>query len=213
MKGIPISIIPTSLSITPTRLLCTNLSNYTHTKWSVAVSPEDNVVVSPELEIANVGGTIEFTCSTQGSPNNTYQWQKDGDLIEETSTTLTISNITAVNGGNYTCVVSNAAGTGSSAAILYVEPIIITQPNDIHTTNGTVVNFTCGAESFPDPVYQWERYSEKTQTLARISSGPVLQFTPTLYEDWGNYHCVASLPGTNRSVTSKKAELAGKYMG
>lgn len=187
------------------RLLCTNSSNYTHTKWSVAVSPADNVVVSPELEIANVGGTIKFTCSTQGSPNNTYQWQKDGDLIEETSATLTISNITAVNGGNYTCVVSNAAGTGSAAAILYVEPIIITQPNDIHTTNGTVVNFTCEAESFPDPVYQWEKYSETTPTLQRISSGPVLQFTPAVYED-----CVASLPGTDRNVTSKKVVLAGK---
>ena len=69
----PIHIIPTFLSVMPTRLLCTNSSNYTHTKWSVAVSPEDNVVVSPELEISIVGGTVAFTCSTQGSPNNAYQ--------------------------------------------------------------------------------------------------------------------------------------------
>lgn len=180
-----------------------------HTKWSVAVSPE-NVAVSPVLKIANVGGTVKFTCSTQGGPNNVYQWQKDGDLIDETNSTLITSNITAVNGGNYTCVVSNAAGIGSAVAVLYVEPIIITQLSDIHTTNGTVVNFTCVAESFPDPLYQWEKYNETTATFEEVSSGPVLQFAPTGYEDWGSYHCVASLPGTNRNITSKKALLAGK---
>ena len=176
----------------------------------VAVSPEGSVSVSPEMEIAVVGGTVTFNCSAQGGPDNTYQWQKDGeDLMNETDTTLTVSNISAVNGGSYTCVVSNAAGNDSATAVLYVEPIIVTQPTDILTRNGTVESFTCAAESFPSPEYTWEKYNEETNSFDMVSSGSVLEFTPAVFGDEGSYHCVASLPGTSRNATSLLAVLTG----
>ena len=175
------------------------------------MSPEGSVAVSPEMVIADLGGTVTFNCSAQGGPNNTYQWQNDGsDLMNETDTTLIISNITAMNGGNYTCVVSNAAGNDSATAVLYVEPIIVTQPTDILTRNGTVVSFTCAAESFPDPVvYQWEKYNETTGSFDRVRDGPVLEFTPAVLGDEGSYRCVASLQGTSRNATSDQAVLTG----
>ena len=77
------------------------------------------------------------------------RWER----LNETDTALIVSNITAMNGGNYTCVVSNTAGNDSATAVLYVEPIIVTQPTDILARNGTVVSFTCAAESFPAPEY------------------------------------------------------------
>ena len=176
----------------------------------VAVSPEGSVAVSPEMVIADVGGTVTFTCSAQGGPNNTYQWQNDGeDLMNETDATLIVSNITTMNGGSYTCVVSNAAGNDSATAVLYVEPIIVTQPTDILTRNGTVVSFTCAAESFPDPVYQWEKHNETTGTFDTVMDGPVLQFTPAVFGDEGNYRCVASLQGTSRNATSDQTVLTG----
>ena len=176
----------------------------------VSVSPEGSVSVSPEMEIAVVGGTVTFNCSAQGGPNNTYQWQNDGeDLINETNTTLTVSNISAMNGGNYTCVVSNAAGNDSATAVLYVEPIIVTQPTDILTRNGTVVNFTCAAESFPDPEYTWEKYNEETNSFDMVSNCPVLEFTPAMFGDEGSYRCVANLPGTSRNASSDQAVLTG----
>ena len=175
------------------------------------MSPEGSVAVSPEMMIADIGGTVTFTCSAQGGPDNTYQWQNDGrNLVNETDTTLIVSNITAMNGGNYTCVVRNAAGNDSATAVLHVEPIIVTQPTDILTRNGTVVNFTCAAESFPDPaVYQWEKYNETTGSFDAVSSGPVLEFTPAVFGDEGSYRCVASLPGTSRNATSDQAVLTG----
>ena len=176
----------------------------------VSVSPEGSVSVSPEMEIAVVGGTVTFNCSAQGGPNNTYQWQNDGeDLINETDTTLTVSNISAMNGGNYTCVVSNAAGNDSATAVLYVEPIIVTQPTDILTRNGTVENFTCVATSFPAPTYIWEKYNEETNSFDMVSNGSVLEFTPAVFGDEGSYRCVASLPGTNRTATSDQVVLTG----
>ena len=174
------------------------------------MSPGGSIAVSPEMEIAVVRGTVTFTCSTQGGPDNTYQWQNDGqDLMNETDTTLTVSNITAMNGGRYTCVVSNAAGNDSATAVLYVEPIIVTQPTDILTRNGTVESFTCAAESFPAPEYTWQKYNEETNSFDMVSNGPVLEFTPAVFGAEGTYRCVASQPGTSRNATSLLAVLTG----
>ena len=176
------------------------------------MSPEGSVAISPEMVIADVGGTVTFNCSAQGGPDNTYQWQNDGeDLMNETDATLIVSNITATNGGSYTCVVSNAAGNDSATAVLYVEPIIVTQPTDILTRNGTVVNFTCVAESFPAPEYTWEKYNEETDSFDAVGNSSVLEFTPAVFGDEGSYRCVASLPGTNRSNTSDQAVLTGMF--
>ena len=100
--------------------------------------------------------------------------------MNETDANLIVSNISSMNGGSYTCVVSNAAGNDSATAVLYVEPIIVTQPTNILTRNGTVVNFTCAAESFPAPEYTWEKYNEESDSFYTVSSGPVLEFTPCL---------------------------------
>ena len=174
------------------------------------MSPEGSVAVSPEMVIADVGGTVTFTCSAQGGPDNTYQWQNDGeDLMNETDANLIVSNISSMNGGNYTCVVSNAAGNDSATAVLYVEPIIVIQPTDILTRNGTVVSFTCAAESFPAPEYMWQKYIEESGSFDTVSNGPVLEFTPAVFGDEGSYRCVASLPGTSRNALSQFAVLTG----
>ena len=170
-------------------------------------------VVSPEMEIADHGGAVTFNCSAQGSPYITYQWQKDGqDLMNEINPALTVSNITAMNGGSYTCVVSNAAGNDSATALLYVEPIIVTQPTDILTRNGTVESFTCVAESFPAPEYTWEKYNDESGSYDTVSRGSVFEFTPAVFGDEGNYRCVAGLPETNRKATSTPTLLAGIYI-
>ena len=175
------------------------------------VSPEGSVAVSPSMDITSIRGNLTFSCFVQGGPNNEYQWQHDGvDLINKTVNTLNMDDIGAVNGGNYTCAVSNAAGNDSATAILYVTPTIVTQPADILTRNGTVVNFTCEAESFPAPEYQWEKYNETMGTFIRVVSDPVLEFSPAVFGDEGEYRCVASLPGTNRNDTSILVVLSGR---
>ena len=162
------------------------------------------------METTSIRGSVAFSCSAQGGPDSGYQWQYNGVvLMAETNTTLTINDIHAGNGGNYTCVVSNAAGNDSATAALYVAPAIVTQPTDILTRNGTVVNFTCEAQSFPGPTYQWEKYSETMAAFISVGSDPVLEFSPAVFGDEGSYRCVASLPGTNRIDTSTQVVLAG----
>ena len=56
-----------------------------------------------------------LNCIASGGPNNTFEWFIDGDLIENASDTLTLNEVV---GGEYTCRVSNAAGTGNASTTL-----------------------------------------------------------------------------------------------
>ena len=133
------------------------------------------------------------------------------DLLGETSDSLTIPNVSIADGGDYTCIASNAAGSDNSTSMLLVIPTIITQPVDQRVSNGsTIVTLTCEAESFPDPVYKWGRYNKENTSFSAVRSGPVLKFFPAVFGDEGRYRCVASLPRTNRSVTSRPALLEGR---
>ena len=175
------------------------------------VSPEGGVSVQPATVVTEPRGNVTFNCSVQGGPNILYQWLRNGvSLPNETSDILTIVNASAANGGNYTCTASNVAGSDNSTVSLLVAPTFITQPVNQQVSNGSTTNFTCTAESFPDPEYTWEEYNEGSSSFDRVSSGPVLEFTPAVFGDEGSYRCVASLPvDTSRNATSQLAILTG----
>ena len=83
------------------------------------MSPEGSVSTEPSVVLANQTTNVTFTCGGMGGPDNTFQWSCNGqDLSGETSPSLTIANITASDGGNYRCKVSNRAGFGSSTSVL-----------------------------------------------------------------------------------------------
>ena len=169
--------------------------------------------VQPATVITEPQGNVTFNCSVQGGPNISYQWQRNGaSLPNEMSDILTIVNASAASGGNYTCIASNVAGSECATASLLVAPTIITQPVNQHVSNGSTTSFTCTAESFPAPEYTWKKYNEGSSSFDRVSSGPVLEFTPTVFGDEGSYCCVASLPGTSRNIASESAMLTGRYI-
>ena len=57
-----------------------------------------------------------LNCVASGGPNNTFMWFFDGELIEnELDDTLALSE---VEGGEYTCRVSNVAGSENASVIL-----------------------------------------------------------------------------------------------
>ena len=62
----------------------------------------------------NVATTL--ICTASGGPNNTYAWFFDGEEIEGSlSSSLFLSE---VEGGEYTCQVSNAAGTETASIVI-----------------------------------------------------------------------------------------------
>jgi hypothetical protein len=111
-----------------------------------------------------VGSTVMFSVTADGTSPFSYQWKKDGNnLAGATFSTLTITNIQTANGGSYSVVVANAAGsTTSDVNSLTVlpataVPAITTQPVSQSAAAGSNVSFLVAAYGTPTPTYQWQK--------------------------------------------------------
>ena len=68
------------------------------------------------------GEQLELSCSSEGGPELEYTWLYLGSIIDDANTSmLIIVNLTTSNGGDYTCVISNNAGSDSATVIIYSE--------------------------------------------------------------------------------------------
>ena len=171
--------------------------------------------MEPSFQVLERFDNITFICSALGGPDHTYQWQKDGSsLLNETSTELTLTNVSASDGGMYSCIATTAAGNDSSNATLYIRPYITLNPvQDTLSFNGDFVSFECEAESFPPSQYRWEKASDNNTI---VSHAQQLVFDPVVFGEQGVYECVAFIIAnlTNRTTRSQSALLTGeKYLG
>ena len=64
------------------------------------------------------GEQLVFNCQSDGGPQLDYTWIFSGNEISNDQT-LTIDNVTASNGGEYTCNVTNNAGYNSDTVTVY----------------------------------------------------------------------------------------------
>ena len=66
------------------------------------------------------GEVLVLNCQSDGGPQLEYTWIFSGSKISNNQT-LTIDNVTASNGGDYTCNVTNDAGYESDTVTVYSE--------------------------------------------------------------------------------------------
>jgi hypothetical protein len=142
--------------------------------------------VTPPDIITNLDDNATLICNAMGGPNNSFQWTINGNIISNNNEVNLIA-IDSSYGGNYTCTVSNAAGTDSASTMLYVAPYIVTPlENQTFTTNGSNVIIFCNTSGFPTPSTSW------LNTLGlEVSTISLLQFDPVFFGDEGVYHCAA----------------------
>ena len=72
-----------------------------------------NVVIMGDNTYDN-GDQLELNCSSEDGPDLEYSWSRTNTFSATTTTntsTLTISDLATVDGGDYTCSVTNDAGT------------------------------------------------------------------------------------------------------
>ena len=68
------------------------------------------------------GSQLQLHCLSEGGPQLEYSWSRTNTFLNDTTTNtnnLTISNITTLDGGNYTCTVTNDVGSSSNTVTVY----------------------------------------------------------------------------------------------
>ena len=152
---------------------------------------------------------MSLTCTAQGGPSKEIQWRLNGmDLENETSSSLEISSIEASSdGGVYTCVVSNEAGTGEDSFTVNVSPVFTLQPVLVVVDILLRISLECIATGFPEPTYQWFKVGGELSANVTGDNTSLLMFNPVYYGDEGDYFCQAT---SGDSINSSTATLAGK---
>ena len=74
------------------------------------------ITTQPQSQSLAVGASTTLTVVANGTAPLTYQWSKNGaPLAGATSATLALSSVTLASAGNYSVVITNAAGSSTSA--------------------------------------------------------------------------------------------------
>ena len=150
-----------------------------------------------------------------GGPGNDFGWLfnkkqlgRSSIIVNDSASTLTLSNVTASIGGEYSCVVTNRAGNDTASTFVFVSPYFVAQPVNTEGSNGSAINLTCQADAFPEPEYQWRRVDGKeiSDKLIGVNSMS-LMFDLLLFGDEGEYYCTAT--SRNISIGSNTATITG----
>ena len=78
--------------------------------------------ISPRFAHIFLGSNVTFNCSSQGGPNNQYQWThlESGQILSN-APELIITSVATDDEGYYECNVTNEAGSESAQASLNSE--------------------------------------------------------------------------------------------
>ncbi|HQL79106.1 MAG TPA: immunoglobulin domain-containing protein [Verrucomicrobiota bacterium] len=180
---------------------------------TVLVPP--SITTQPVGQTVDQGSTVSFSAAATGTTPLAYQWRFNGTAIPgATLSSYTKSNVQLADAGNYSVVVTNIAGSVTSAnALLTVRLRITTQPLSQLVSPGSTVNFTVVAAGTAPVTYQWRKNGVNLSN-GGIFSGvttPTLILTGVQNSDSGTYSVLVSDP--NGSVLSADALLTISCLG
>jgi Concanavalin A-like lectin/glucanases superfamily/Immunoglobulin domain/Bacterial Ig domain/Immunoglobulin I-set domain len=164
------------------------------------------ITAQPASATVSEGDTAMFSVTAVGSPPLTYQWAREGsDLIGETNSTLTLTNVAMADAGQFIVLVSNPSGgvlsQDARLTVLPVAPNITTQPMSRTVNDGTNVSFTVVATGTAPLSYRWARNG----TFLAGGTNATLNLTNVGVGASGNFTVVVS--NIAGSATSQAAVL------
>ena len=133
-----------------------------------AVASAPTITSQPQNLTVTAGSSASFSVTVGGTAPFTYQWQKENVAIASAAaSTITIASAQSGDAGNYTVLVTNAAGSvTSSVATLTVNgsgtgggnsaPVFSAQPVSQTVAPGHTVSFAASAGGSPAPAYLWQ---------------------------------------------------------
>jgi hypothetical protein len=158
-----------------------------------AATVAPSITTQPTSQTVTAGQAATFNVTATGTAPLSYQWRRSNVAISgaTSSSYTTLPTTTLDSGSTFVVVVSNAAGTVTSATATVtvnaapVVPSITTQPASQTVTAGQTATFTVAATSTAPLNYQWQRNavaisgatSSTYTTPATTSSDSGAQFT------------------------------------
>jgi hypothetical protein len=163
-----------------------------------------------------IGGNFTMEVEALGTAPITYQWKKDGSVINgATSAAYTISIAQPEDAGVYTCTVSNYFNyntwySTSDDVVVNVNygPVFDSQPNNVTCLVGENAVFFAEASGYPTVSYQWYfNGSALSDIFGQISGSQTQQLTvhDAQLSDAGTYSVFATVGTT--SLESNDATL------
>ncbi|MCX6921945.1 MAG: immunoglobulin domain-containing protein, partial [Verrucomicrobia bacterium] len=180
-----------------------------------------HIVASPASQTNVVGTTASFSVTAAGTAPLSYQWRFNGaPLAGQTGTNLTLPNVLGSNAGNYVVVVTNLAGSVTSAvAILTVSmsPSIATHPQSQAAWAGTAVSFDVLSYGAAPLSYQWRLNgtllsgaTNSTLQLTNLQPAHAGAYTVAVSNSYGGtvsapaFLAVATLPTITQQPTNQQ---------
>ena len=177
------------------------LEKMTEVKLVCAQSPNITKQPEPMTEIG-VGKVLVLNCNASGTALQ-YSWTFNGEILEDQkANVLIISNTSASNSGNYTCVVSNHIAKEKSipaVVIIHLSPIITEQPVEYLPavlSENDFLQFQV-EEAGNSVSYQWWfKPDNSSLSFAPLPNEtfPYINFSPMKAKDEGWYFCQVSNP-------------------
>jgi hypothetical protein len=134
------------------------------------------IATQPVSQVLTAGQAASFTVSATGGGTLAYQWRKGGTAITgATSANYTIAATSAEDAGSYDVLVSNSAGSVTSAAATLTVatasgvPAILAQPASQSVAVGSDVSLTVSASASGTLAYQWRKSGVAIASATSIS--------------------------------------------
>ncbi|XP_076140877.1 B-cell receptor CD22-like [Alosa pseudoharengus] len=163
----------------------------------VLYPPKSTRIVSRRSGEITEGTRVTLTCMSEAAPSvHTYTWIKKSGAVELESgkeNTLTFSNISSEDSGEYICRAANGIGHQNSPAVSVdvsyppKNTAVSVDPSEM-LLMGSTVTLTCNSDAKP-PVesVSWFKVNESTP----VGSGQQYSITNISSEDGGLYYCEA----------------------
>ncbi|MEY3481756.1 MAG: hypothetical protein RIQ71_2531, partial [Verrucomicrobiota bacterium] len=183
-------------------------------KYLVETAERPAILAEPVSRVVTAGSPATFSVEATGTPAPAYQWRKNGTNIPgATGTAYTVTSASTDTAGYYDVVVSNSAGSISSAAALLTAtgtlvetPVSIDSPPANQTVSvGQTATFSVGASGTQPITYQWRKGSSNIAS----ATNDTLFIAGVTTNDAGSYDviCRNVTGGVTNASTSTAATL------
>jgi hypothetical protein len=177
----------------------------------------------PATTVASAGAVVQLTVAVAGDPLPTLQWRKGGVALTNggtvsgaTSSTLTLTGVTAADAGTYTVVATNSLGaiTSSPFEVSILPSNVWNQP----ATTGKEVALSGPASSTP---VQWQVSSDTGANWANLTNNSNYSGVTTSTLHVANvstslnsllYRLVTVVDGTTNVLHSAKLNVVSAFL-